>query len=307
MPLRLNALAALAAMLAIGQALAMDEASAARYEVATRPALVYAVHDGSKLLGDLYSPKGRANAPVLVAMHGGGWRGGSRSFYKHWGPFLARNGYALFAIEYRLRKPGMYPAAIYDVKAAIQFVRAKAAAFDVDPTRIGLIGDSAGGYLAAMLALAADRFASAYSDDANAATPATVKAVVGFYGIYDMVAQWKQDMRVTRGDSITQDFLGVAPAQNGPLYVESSPITYARADRRGVRFLLFHGSRDNLVDPQSQSGAFVAALAKAGFSARLSIIPGAAHFWVSEPFENAPGSYGMLAAPQLLQFLEGAL
>lgn len=184
---------------------------------------------------------------------GGGWRGGSRSFYKHWGPFLARNGYALFAIEYRLRKPGMYPAAIYDVKAAIQFVRAKAAAFDVDPTRIGLIGDSAGGYLAAMLALAADRFASAYSDDANAATPATVKAVVGFHGIYDMVAQWKQDMRVTRGDSITQDFLGVAPAQNGPLYVESSPITYARADRRGVRFLLFHGSRDNLVDPQSQS------------------------------------------------------
>jgi len=74
MPLRLNALAALAAMLAIGQALAMDEASAARYEVTTRSALVYAVHDGSKLLGDLYSPKGRANAPVLVAMHGGGWR-----------------------------------------------------------------------------------------------------------------------------------------------------------------------------------------------------------------------------------------
>ena len=171
------------------------------------------------MLGDLYSPKARANAPVLVAMHGGGWRGGSRSFYKHWGPFLARNGYALFAIEYRLRKPGMYPAAIYDVKAAIQFVRAKAAAFDVDPTRIGLIGDSAGGYLAAMLALTADWFASAYSDDANAATPATVKAVVGFYGIYDMLAQWKQDMRVTRGDSITQDFLGVAPTQNGQLYV----------------------------------------------------------------------------------------
>lgn len=285
----------------------MDAASAAKYEVTTRPALVYAVHDGSKLVGDLYLPEGRANAPVLVAMHGGGWRGGSRSSYKYWGPFLARNGYALFAIEYRLGRPGMYPAAIYDMKAAIQFVRAKAAAFDVDPARIGLMGDSAGGYLAAMLALAADRFASAYGEDANAATPVNVKAVVGFYGIYDMRAQRKQDMTVTPGDSITQDFLGVAPAQNGPLYVESSPITYARAGHRDVRFLLFHGSRDNLVDPQRQSGAFVAALTKAGFSARLSIVPGAAHFWVSEPFENAPGSYGMLAAPQLLQFLEGAL
>jgi acetyl esterase/lipase len=307
MPLRSGSLAALAAMLVVGQALAMGEAPAAGYEVTTQPALVYAVHDGTKLVGDLYLPKGRGNVPVLVAMHGGGWRGGSRGFYKYWGPFLAGNGYGLFAIDYRLGGPGMYPAAIYDVKAAIQFVRAKAAEIGGDAARIGLMGDSAGAYLAAMLALAGDRFNAAYGGDAHAATPANVKAVVGFYGIYDMLAQWQQDMTVTPGDSITQDFLGVAPAQNRQLYVESSPITYAKAERKEVRFLLFHGSRDNLVDPQSQSGAFLAALTRAGFLARLSLIPGAAHFWASDPFENAPSSYGAIAAPQLLQFLEDSL
>jgi len=298
---------ALAAMAAIWEMPAMNNASAADDAVTSRPGLVYAVHDKTRLLADLYLPKGRANAPVLVAMHGGGWRGGGRGFYKYWGPFLARHGYALLTIEYRLGKSGAYPAALYDVKAAIQFVRAKAAAFAIDPDRIGLMGDSAGGYLAAMLALAGDRFAAANRDDANAATPVTVKTVVGFYGIYDLPAQWKQDMTVTPGDSIAEDFLGVAPAQNRQIYLEASPISYATPGRNNVRFLLIHGDRDNLVDPTSQSGAFNTALTLAGFVSRLVIIPGAAHFWASDPFEHDPRSYGAIAARQILQFLESSL
>src|ERR1700761_3586768 len=95
--------------------------------------IVFAEHDGTKLVGDFYLPENRANAPVLVAIHGGGWRIGDRSFYKHWGPFLARNGYAVFSIDYRLGEAGRYPAAVYDAKAAVAFVRAKAATFGVDP------------------------------------------------------------------------------------------------------------------------------------------------------------------------------
>ena len=66
--------------------------------------LVFAEHDGVKLVGDLYLPKGRRKAPVLVAVHGGGWQIGAPRFYRNWGLFLARNGYAVFAIEYRLAK-----------------------------------------------------------------------------------------------------------------------------------------------------------------------------------------------------------
>lgn len=280
--------------------------SAAEYEIANRPGVVYATHDGIKLVGDFYLPKGLAKAPVLVAVHGGGWRSGGRNDYRYWGLFLARAGYAVFAIDYRLGEPGIYPGAVYDTKAAVQFVRANAAQFDVDPNRIGIFGDSAGGYLAAMVALTAGRLNAAYRDDPQAETPSDVKVMVGFYGIYDMLSQWKHDMSVTPGDSIVQDFLGVSPVKNRQIYLQSSPLNHA-ADRSDVAFLFICGERDHLVDPASQSGAFVAALTKAGSQASLIMVPGAGHSWATEQFENNPHSYSAQVIPRLMRFLKGAL
>jgi acetyl esterase/lipase len=80
---------------------------AREHEVATELDIAFAEHDGVKLLGDLYLPKGLAKAPVLVGVHGGGWQIGDRKFYTHWGNYFARTGYAVFAIEYRLMKPGL--------------------------------------------------------------------------------------------------------------------------------------------------------------------------------------------------------
>jgi acetyl esterase/lipase len=282
-------------------------AAAAEYEMASRPGLVYAEHDGTKLVGDLYLPKGRAKAPVLVALHGGGWQIGSRDFYRYWGLFLARNGYAVFAIEYRLGKAGVYPAAVYDAKAAILFMRAKAAEFDLDPDRIGLIGDSAGAHLSALIALAGDQFATTYRDDANAAVPVNVRAVVGFYGVYDMLAQWTHDLRTRPRDPIVEKFLGTSPTLNRRIYFEASPISYATVDRNQVRFLLIHGTDDDIVDPPTQSGAFLTALSQAQFFARRIIIPGAGHFWSADPFESEPHSYSAQAIPRLMRFLESSL
>lgn len=281
--------------------------SAADYQITTQPGLVYAEHDGTKLVGDLYLPKGRAKAPALVAIHGGGWQGGNRTFYQYWGPFLARHGYALFTIEYRLGKPGVYPAAVYDAKAAIQFVRAKAGEFDIDPDRIGVMGDSAGSHLAALLALAGDQFTSAYRDDANAATPANVKAVVAFYGVYDMLAQWTHDLTARPRDNIVEKFLGVSPTENRRLYFDASPVSYATVGQNRPHFLLIHGTNDDIVDPPSQSGAFLTALTQAGIFARRIIIPGAGHFWASDPFEDEPNGYGAATAPRLLRFLDSSL
>jgi acetyl esterase/lipase len=280
--------------------------SAEEYEIVNHPGVVYATHDGSKLVGDFYLPKGLAKAPVLIAVHGGGWRTGDRNYYRYWGLFLARAGYAVFAIDYRLGKPGMYPAAVYDAKAAVQFVRANAAEFDVDPDRVGLIGDSAGAYLAAMVALAGKRFDAAYRDDPQAGAPSDVRVVVGFYGVYDMLAQWQHDMSVTPGDSIVQDFLGVPPVKNRQVYGDSSPLNHA-ADRNDVAVLLICGVKDQLVDPASQSGAFVAALTQAGSQASLVMVPGAGHSWVREQFENDPHSYSAQIIPKLMRFLKNTL
>jgi acetyl esterase/lipase len=303
-------------------------ASAADYKVTMKSAIPYAEHGGVRLLGDLYLPEGRSKAPVVVAFHGGAWRSGSRAFYKYWGPFLARNGYALFTVDYRLGKSGRYPAAVEDANAAVQFVRTKADTFHIDAERIALMGDSAGGHLAALLALAPDRFSAAHGDGANAAISADVKAVVGFYGIYDMLAQWnhdalaeqRQEITAQRNydliprphDSITQQFLGASPTQNPRLYAESSPITYASVDRpptdrNKARFLLITGARDELVDPEGQSGAFATALANAGYSVQRVFIPEAGHFWVSDQFEKDPQSFGAMAATPLLRFLDASL
>src|ERR1700757_1507325 len=157
---------------------------AIEHEVAIKSDIPFAEHDGVKLLGDLYRPKSMGKVPVLVAAHGGGWQLGDRKFYRHWGNYLAKHGYAVFAIEYRLMKPGLktWPGAVHDTKAAVQFIRAQAAEFGLDAERVGLIGDSAGAHLAALVALASEEplFAS------GSAPAARVKAVIGFYGVYDM-------------------------------------------------------------------------------------------------------------------------
>src|SRR5882762_6446125 len=124
-------------------------ASAREYEVVTRNDIVFAEQLGPIVLGNLYLPRGLDKAPVLIGVHGGGWQIGDRKFYKNWGTYLAKNGFAVFAIEYRLMKPGVktWPGAVYDTKAAVRYVRAQAAELGVDGERIGLIGDSAGAHL----------------------------------------------------------------------------------------------------------------------------------------------------------------
>jgi len=162
-------------------------------EIEIRPNLTYATHDSVALGGDLYLPKRPGPFPVLVGVHGGGWQVGDRKFYRNWGAHLAKNGYAVFAIEYRLMKPGVktWPGALYDTRAAVQYVRAQAAELGIDPARIGLVGDSAGSHLAALVALAGEEplFSAEYKSDPHAGVPSKVKAVVAFYGVYDMAAQ----------------------------------------------------------------------------------------------------------------------
>src|SRR5206468_6735456 len=123
--------------------------------IETRGGLTYATHDGVALLGDLYVPAGAGPFPALVAAHGGGWQAGARTAFQFWGPYLAARGYVLFAISYRLAKKGqkMFPQAVTDVLAAVQFVRGSAGSLRVDPERIGLFGASAGAPLASLAAL----------------------------------------------------------------------------------------------------------------------------------------------------------
>jgi acetyl esterase/lipase len=284
------------------------------YEVTIRRNVEYVTHDGVKLHGDLYHPVSRERTrlpvvPVVIAVHGGGWRGGTPETYKHWGPYLAENGIAVFAIEYRLAKPNQksYPAAVYDVRAAVQFVRAQASTLAIDPDRIALMGDGTGAHLAALVTLAnaEPQFSSQYKDDPDASTPANVNAAALFYGMYDLNAQWQHDQLARPLDQVTAQFLGSTPMANKQLYFEASPPSYATTDKNKPEFLIIYGTSDEVVDAASQSQAFQATLRQAQFFTRRIEIPSVGHHWVADPF-NDPQSPNAYVGPRLLRFLERA-
>ena len=268
--------------------------------------LAYATHDGTELIGDLYLPDGPGPHPAVIAVHGGGWQAGDRQSYRHVGPLLTDAGIALFSIEYRLATPGRpsYPAAVGDVMAAVRFVRANAAKFRIDPARLGLMGDSAGAHLAALVALAGatPRFATLHADDPTAGVSCAVKAVVGIYGVYDMAAQWNHDALCRPADQITEKFLGRALPADRAVYFESSPLSYATTDNAQIAFQLAVGTEDDVVDRASQTDAFLLALKQAKIYARPVVIQGAGHFWAAWPLDETDSPMARYA-PGLLRFL----
>jgi len=271
--------------------------------VITHAGIVYANHDGVELVGDLFLPKGAKAAPALVAVHGGGWLQGARSAYQYWGPYLAARGIAVFAISYRLATKGkMFPQAVQDVLAGVQLVRGKAGEFGIDPARIGLLGASAGGHLAALAALGGEKFIGGYPQDAFGSVSAEVKALIGVYGVYDLAAMWTTYQIQGGAENNIQKFLGAPPAEDRQLYFDASPISYATFANNKIGVLLVTGTQDDLVDPKAHTERFQLALKEANFFVRPCIVQGAPHYWMNDPIDE-PGSFSGFLAPRLLRFL----
>jgi acetyl esterase/lipase len=241
-----------------------------------------------------------------VNIHGGYWRRGSRDTYQYWGPYLAARGYAGFTISYRLTKPGTktYPQAVQDVRAAVQFMRGSAKEFRLDPERIALWGNSAGAQLAALVALAGDSplFAGSYPQDRFATLQTNVKLLIGVYGIYDLLAQWRHSQIGNPGDNLVESFLGCSPMQDRRRYFEASPLSHAIIANNKTAAYLAWGTEDDVVDHRAQSHEFLLALKQAGFNVRSCVVHGAPHYWLSDPIEE-PGSHSGFLAPRLLRYL----
>ncbi|MBX9739306.1 MAG: alpha/beta hydrolase [Beijerinckiaceae bacterium] len=282
-----------------------------RTEVTTKSGVVYATHDGQELKATFYRPAGEGPFPVLVALHGGGWRQGSPTVYQHLGPWLAARGYALLAPLYRSAKAGQpsYPLAVHDVRAAVQFIKGEAAAFGVDPARVALMGESAGGHLAALTALAGREplFADNAPQGRHSAIDASVKACIPIYGVFDLVQQWRHDLPVRLGDQgIVELFLGTTPARDRRICFDASPMSYAVEAKNKTAFMVVWGTQDDVVDPATQSIPFVEALKQAGFFVRTAIVEGAPHYWAGDPIEE-DGSHSAFFAHRLLRFLQTKL
>lgn len=197
---------------------------------------------------------------------------------------------------------------MHDVRAAVQFMRGNAEEYRLDPERFALWGNSAGAHLAAMVALAGDRplFKGGYPQDPHAALSTRVKVLIGTYGIYDLLAQWKHSQLQNPGDNLVESLLGASPPQNRRLYFDASPISYATRDNNKTAVFLIWGTEDDVVDYRTQSLEFLTALKQAEFQVRPCVVHGAPHYWLSDPIEE-PGSHSGFVAPRLLRFLQERL
>jgi acetyl esterase/lipase len=273
-------------------------------EFETRSGVTYATHDSVALAGDLYLPKGAGPFPVLVGVHGGGWVQGARSQFQYWGKYLAERGVALFAVSYRLAKPGQktFPHAVQDVLAAIQYVRGNAKALNIAGDRIGIFGHSAGGNIGGLAALAGKKFAGGYPQDEHAKESTDVKVFAGVYGVYDLAEMWgKYNIQSPKQNNVGL-FIGEPLTDNRQLYFDASPISHAISANNKVAVHLSVGTEDDLVDRGAHTDAFVLALKQAGFYVRTTILQGAPHYFGSDPIDE-PESFAGFMAPRLMRFL----
>ena len=270
--------------------------------------LKVAEHDGVELLADAWLPAGDGPHPAMILLHGGAFTKGSRASQRPWAEFLAAHGIAAFPVDYRLAKPGRttYPEAILDARAAVQWVRGSATQLGLDPKRIGLMGGSAGGYLAAMVALTArnPRFANPY-DDPFKDQPSDVDVVIPMAGNFDMIARWHYD-RIHRppDEGTGEAYIGGTPYTNRERYYEASPLYHASTQNAaGTKWLIAFGTRDDISPPEDHSLKIADALKVAGALVRLVPLEGAPHFWYMEGEVDEGNPYNVLMGQRLLTFL----
>ena len=251
--------------------------------------VAYGTAGSAKLLLDAYTPGDTTRKhPAIVLIHGGAWAFGDKKFYTPMCRALAAKGFAAFTINYRLVTPttNKYPAQIDDAQRAVRWIRAHADKYNVDPARMGALGDSAGGHLSALLGM---RDTRDNSDTELAAQSSRVQCVVDFYGPADFtIAPTSADVSSGAVGLIT-NFLGKTQAEAPEVYKESSPLTYV--DKQAAPFLIIHGSADPLV-PISQSERLYDALKAAGVPVTLLLAYKQGHGFLAPV---APTVYGAAA------------
>lgn len=243
--------------------------------------LRYAPKDEPGLALDLYRPAGTdAPLPVLVYLHGGGWvRGDKADHATARAEVLARAGFAVASVNYRLSDVAPFPAQLHDAKGAVRWLRANAGSLGLDATRIGSWGPSAGGYLAAMLGLTAGDAALEGTTGGNLDQPSTVQAVVDWYGPSDLLAVGGRNRleALVLGPSFEARLLGLE-SLDGDEAAEAARRASPRFHVSGSAppFLLMHGDRDRMVSVL-ESTVLHEALVAHGVESTLVLLGGAGH------------------------------
>jgi acetyl esterase/lipase len=268
---------------------------------------IYSRAGGVDRRADVYIPSSSSSQPpVVLWLHGGGWRFGDRRLAPNLAQFAQRSGLAVVSIDYRLSDEAKFPAPLEDVKTAVRWIRSVAHDLGLNGERVGLWGSSAGGHLAACAALSReDEFRTHEHTEHSSA----VQAVVDGYGPTNLgridadrasqasVGTDAESLAIGKvlpagdPDSFESRFLG-CPVSSSPLQVElADPVHYVRGG--GPPFLVLHGESDTLI-PSTQSRYLVDALTAAGNEAVLVLFQSLGHGFFNNP-GLADQDYGSVA------------
>jgi acetyl esterase/lipase len=214
-------------------------------------------------------------SPVLVWIHGGGWRRGSKRDGLKNLLFFARQGFLCASIDYRLSQDALFPAQIEDCKCAIRFLRAHAQKFNLDPNRIGVWGASSGGHLAALLGTSGGR-PELEGQGGWESFSSHVQAVCDWFGPTDFLKMGNFPGQIDHNSPESPEslLLGGSIQTRRAAAERANPIAYIT--KNAPPFLIMHADNDPLV-PFNQSQLLFNALQQSKVEASLVVVPGGGH------------------------------
>jgi acetyl esterase/lipase len=233
----------------------------------------YATVDGKTLGLDLYVPTGIPNPALLVWVHGGAWRSGSKSSV----PIgLTQGGFAVASVDFHLSTEAKFPAMVHDIKGAIRFLRANAAKYGYRTDRIAIGGDSSGGHLAVLVGVTAGNAELEGTVGGNAGQSSAVQAILDYYGATDLTTILAQSTPFGLGvrKPALDLLLGAQPEDVKPMAQLASPVFHV--DGTDPPLLIFHGDQDPQM-PINQSIELQGAYEKLNIDASFVAVHGAAH------------------------------
>jgi acetyl esterase/lipase len=222
---------------------------------------------------DIFTPAKEGRYPALVMIHGGAWRSGTKEMEHPMGQYAAAHGYVAVPVEYRMSLEAKYPHAVYDIKAAIRWIKANAEKYSIDTSRIAIEGESAGGHLAALVGMT-NNLKLFEGAEGITSTSSTVQAVVDIDGVVDFLAPGSLN------SPGYPDWLGGPFTEKPAIWKEASPVFYVGKQSVPIVFIT-----SSLPKYTAGKGEMIDLLDQNGIYSETHKLPDSPHsFWLFEPW-----------------------